>query len=179
MHGKSLLLVAVLVFAFLAQPVAAQVKNDNTILVTTNLRTDNGPVRLEMTLVNSGPNVLQLLKGNLPWAQGVGGSQIQLWRARPAFQPLSAFYVISDTDAIVELKSGEALSGSFNLEARFPKLREVLLRGEDVMFFWGYRGVAMPDFSDLPAVEREGTYLTNLVTGTGLIERFSPETDAR
>lgn len=146
-------------------------QKDNLISLSVTLTRDASPMAFEMTLTNQGMNTLRLMADNLPWQPSYIAARVNLWRARPAYQQLTEIIPLGHSARIIEVAPGDSVSGRVNLETRFPHLKEVLARGEDVMYFWGYRAILMP-ISDSGKIDDKSTQedgFSNFVSGMGLI----------
>ena len=134
------------------------------ISLTVALMQDGGKYALAMTLTNRGPRTIRMVADSLPWAFTGFGAMVEMRLARPLYQRLTDTVPVGHNLDLVELAPGQSLSGRFPLSGRFLKLGDAL-EEEDVMYFWAYRGILMPD--DLKGQVTP----TNLITGWGLISK--------
>lgn len=125
-----------------------------------------GPA-LAMTLTNVGDRTVQLMGDNLPWSRNLmGGAMVQLYVARPAFQPLTKAYPMGHSTAFIPIAPGQSLNGTVELHGLFPHLQEALENEEELMYFWAWRAIPFNNEED-PA--KMVTLTSNLIAGVGLI----------
>lgn len=79
-------------------------------------------VRLEMVLVNNSDKTVLLDQGTLPWMDNLFGIRLKIYQGDEQQESMSQIIGIQHGDAEISLKPGESITGSFDVNGRFPDL---------------------------------------------------------
>jgi hypothetical protein len=96
-------------------------------------------IQLRMTLTNTGKREIEIYRSDLPW--GIKSSIVLVLVPNTPDPEMikPALYIDDPGPDLVSIGSSQTVSGSIDLQHRFPDLAKALSR-RDVLVFWSYRG---------------------------------------